>query len=153
MSEPITAEAAFSQAVQLYTKKDFGGAIPFFLHAIRNAGKKTFHTNEYMAFYGLCLIRLGNRDEGFNKCIVAAEAELNNPAVFMLLAKAAIIMRRRKMAIKAVSQGLVIEPGHRELKQLRQSMGIRHQPVIRFLSRDNVLNIVFGKLRYRIKHG
>jgi len=152
MLNDLSAENAFSQASQLFIKNDFGSAIPYFLHAIRGAGKNTFRSNEYMGFYGLCLMRLGNRDEGFNKCIVAAEAELNNPEVFVHLAKAANLMHRRKIALKAISQGLVIEPTHTPLRHLRKSMGIRAKPTVSFLSRDNMLNIFFGKLRYRLTH-
>ncbi len=148
----LTADDAFSQAIQLYTKKEYGSAIPYFLHAIRGTEKNAFHSNEYMAFYGLCLIRLGNREEGFNKCVVAAETELNNPEVFLYLAKAAILMRRRKMALRAISQGLVIEPTHMELKLLRKGMGVRRKPILGFLSRNNILNVLFGKLRYKLIH-
>lgn len=152
MLNQLSAEDAFSQAVQIYNKKEYGSAIPYFLHAIRGTAKNTFHSNEYMAFYGLCLMRLGNRDEGFNKCIVSAEAELNNPEVFLHLAKAALIMFRRKMALKAISQGLVIEPAHLRLKNLRKAMGVRHKPTFSFLSRNNIVNIYIGKLRYRLMH-
>ncbi len=148
----LTASDAFSQAAQLYTKKEYGKAIPYFLHAIRSTEKGAFHSNEYLAFYGLCLIRLGNRDEGLNKCVVAAETELNNPEVFVYLAKAAIIMFRRKMALRAISQGLVIEPTHMELKLLRRGMGVRRKPLLGFLPRNNILNILFGKLRYKLMH-
>lgn len=148
----LTADDAFSQATQLYTRKEYGGAIPYFLHAIRGVGNNSFHSNEYIAFYGLCLMQLGNRDEGFNKCVVAAEKELTNPEVFVYLAKAAIIMFRRKMALRAISQGLVIEPTHMELKLLRKGMGIRGKPLLGFLSRDNILNILSGKLRYKLTH-
>ncbi|VAW91036.1 hypothetical protein MNBD_GAMMA23-2574 [hydrothermal vent metagenome] len=148
----LTADDAFFQATQLYIRKEYGSAIPYFLHAIRSEGNNSFHSNEYMAFYGLCLIRLGNCDEGFNKCVVASEKELTNPEVFVYLAKAAIIMLRRKIALRAISQGLAIKPAHLELKLLRKGMGIRSKPLLGFLSRDNILNILFGKLRCKLMH-
>ncbi len=150
MLNHLPAEDAFSRAIELYNKREYGSAIPFFLHAIRGTAKNNFHSNEYMAFYGLCLMRLGNRDEGFNKCVVAAEVELNNPEVFLHLAAAAIIKQRRRMALKAISQGLAIEPGHMKLKALRKKMGIRRKPFFGFLSRDNFINVFSGKLRYKL---
>lgn len=148
----LSAEDAFTKAVQLYNKHDFGACVPYFLHAIRNIPKGDFHTNEYLGFYGLCLIRLGNRDEGFNKCLIAAEGELKNPEVFAILARAAITMSRRRIAIKAISQGLMIESGYAKLINLRNELGIRRDPMFSFLSRDNFFNILLGKLIYKLSH-
>lgn len=146
----LSAEDAFTEALKLYTKHDFGTSVPYFLHAMRGIDKGDFRENEYLAAYGLCLIRLGNKDEGFNKCLIAAEAELKNPEVFALLARAAILMSRRRISIKAISQGLVIEPQYAKLRNLRNELGVRREPLFAFLSRDNILNVTFGKLLYMI---
>ena len=143
----LTAEDAFFQAVQFYNKKEFGTSIPYFLHAIRKTSKEDLQYNEYMGFYGLCLMKLGNRDEGFNKCILAAETELNNPEVFVILARAALLMSRRKLALKSISQGLAIDSSYKKLHQLRNGLGVRREPIFGFLSRNNFLNIFLGRLR------
>lgn len=148
----LTAEDAFSQGVGLYNKKEFGTSIPYFLHALRKIPKDHRNSNEYMGFYGLCLMRLGNRDEGFNKCIVAAETELNNPEVFLTLARAALLMSRRKMALKAISQGLAIDSSYKNLHVLRRELGVRRDPTFGFLSRNNYLNIFLGRLSYKTSH-
>ena len=148
----LSAEDAFTEALQLYNKHDFGNSVPYFLHAMRTIEKGDYHENEYLAAYGLCLIRLGNKDEGFNKCLIAAEAELKNPEVFALLARAAIILSRRRIAIKSISQGLVLEPQYAKLRNLRNELGVRRDPLFAFLSRDNIVNIMFGKLLYMISH-
>lgn len=148
----LSAEDAFTEALKLYNKHDFGTSVPYFLHAMRNIPKRDYHENEYLSAYGLCLIRLGNRDEGFNKCLIAAEAELKNPEVFALLARAAITMSKRRIAIKAISQGLTVEPQYAKLINLRNELGTRREPFISFLSRDNMLNIFFGKLGYMLRH-
>ena len=146
----LSAQDAFSQAVQLYNKNEFGTSIPYFLHAIRKTPKDHPRANEYTAFYGLCLMKLGNRDEGFNKCIIAAETELNNPEVFLILARACLIMSRRKMALKAISQGLAIDTDYKKLQNLRRTLGVRREPVLGFLSRDNFMNIILGRLSYKL---
>jgi len=143
----LNAEDAFFQAVQLYNKKEFGTSIPYFLHAIRKTAKDDLQYNEYMGFYGLCLMKLGNRDEGFNKCITAGETELNNPEVFVILARAALLMSRRKLALKSISQGLAIDAAYKKLHQLRNELGVRREPMLGFLSRNNFLNIFLGRLR------
>jgi len=149
----LSAEDAFAQAVRLYNKHEFGTSIPYFLHAIRKTPKGDPFANEYIGFYGLCLMRLGNQDEGFNKCIIAAESELSNPDVYLILARAAILLSRRKMALKALSQGLAIDPQHRKLQNLRKQLGIRRNPIFGFLSRNNFLNVLLGKLSYKTMHG
>jgi len=152
MINHLTAEEAFSQAVTLCNKHEYGTAIPYYLHAIRETHKTDFKANEYAAYYGICLIRLGNRDEGFNKCLVAAGAEFKNPEVYLCLARAALILNRRKMAIKAISQGLVIDSTHAKLKFLRSSIGERRDPLFGFLSRENLLNKILGRITYMIKY-
>ena len=77
----LSAEDAFAQAVRLYNKHEFGTSIPYFLHAIRKTPKGDPFANEDRGFYGLCLLRLCNQDEGFNKWNSAAESELSNPDV------------------------------------------------------------------------
>lgn len=148
----LTAEEAFNQAIELYNKQEYGTSIPYFLHAIRQTPKTDYRANEYIAYYGLCLIRHGNRDEGYNKCVFAANSELKNPEVFLCLARAALIVNKRKVAIKAISQGLVIDPAHIKLKFLRSNIGIRRDPFFGFLSRNNFFNVLLGKLTYKLSH-
>lgn len=145
----LSAEDAFSEAVKLYDNHEYGTSIPYFLHSIRKTPKKNALLNEYIAFYGLCLMHLGNRDEGLNKCLVAAETELNNAEVFYILARAAVLASRRKIALKAISQGLAIDSGHARLREVRNELGVRRNPMLAFLSRNNFINIFLGKLTYR----
>jgi len=152
MINNLTAEDAFTQAIQFCNKHDYGTAVPYFLHAIRETPKNDYRANEYTAFYGLSLMRLGNRDEGFNKCLVAAGSELKNPEVFLCLARASLMLNRRKVAIKAVSQGLTIDPTHVKLKFLRNNMGVRREPIFGFLSRENFINVILGKITYKIRY-
>jgi len=152
MINHLQPQEAYEQAVSLFKKREFGSAIPYFLHAIRKTAKDSHLANEYNSYYGLCLMALGNKDEGYSKCIIAAETELNNPEVFVILAKAAMILDRRKMALTAISQGLAIDANYTQLRVLRNELGIRKAPILHFLSRNNVLNILLGKLRYKFTH-
>lgn len=142
-------QQAFEHALELCNKNDFGASVPFFLHAIREAARESPEFNKYLSHYGLALMYIGNRDEGINKCLIAAQSELNNPMVFYNLARAAIIVNRRKLAINAISQGMSVDPNSEELNNLRSRLGIRRQPILKFLSRNNLLNIFIGKLTYK----
>ncbi len=105
--------------------------------------------NRVRSYYGYTLVCLGEQTEGLAVCRDAADSELNDPVVFYNLARAALHCGQRRLALHAIGLGRVAGPGFAELERLRRRMGVRRQPVLRFLSRDNPLNIILGRMRHR----
>jgi hypothetical protein len=54
------------------------------------------------------------------------------------------------VALKAIAQGRAIDPYDTQLIHLRRALGLRRKPVLGFLSRKNLLNIILGKISYLI---
>ncbi len=105
--------------------------------------------NRVRSYYGYTLVCLGEQTEGLAVCRDAAESELNDPVVFYNLARAALRCGQRRLALHAIGLGRVAGPDFAELERLRRRMGVRRQPVLGFLSRDNPLNIILGRMRHR----
>jgi tetratricopeptide (TPR) repeat protein len=101
----------------------------------------------YLSYYGLSLALQANRPrDGLSFCREAASVEFFNPDVFWNLGRVFLAMDRRKDAYEAIRKGLLLQPGHAGLRNELERMGRRRPPAIPFLSRDNPLNVLLGRL-------
>jgi hypothetical protein len=108
------------------------------------------HVNEhlYRSYHGLSLVYSGDIS-GLNLCRHAAANETMQAQVFHNLALVEISFRHRKRACAAVRLGLHLDPVHVGLLKLRCEMGVRRNPCLPFLKRENLLNKWLGKATYR----
>ena len=136
-------------ALTLLERGEHGDALVLFRQLEQITPTNAPSYNRVRAYYGLTLVGLGSRDEGLAVCQEAARGEFNDARVFYAFARAALLCGRRQLALKAVSMGRVIDASDPDLEALRQKMGIRQKPVIKFLSRNNPINIALGRSRHR----
>jgi tetratricopeptide (TPR) repeat protein len=100
-----------------------------------------------MSYYGLCLVVLRqDPPRGLAMCKRAVDEAGNRPEFYWALGKAYLAMRRKPQAITAFQHGLQIGDDARLVGELRR-LGIRNEPLIPFLSRENFLNRYLGILR------
>ena len=111
-------------------------------------GRSDVNEHLYRSYHGLSLVYSGDVS-GLNLCRHAAAKETLRATVFENLALAEIRFRHRKRACTAIGLGLHIDPAHAGLLRLRREMGVRRDPCIRFLRRENVLNKWLGKATSR----
>ncbi len=136
-------------ACALLERGEYGDALVLFRQLEQIIPSNAPGYNRVRALYGLTLVGLGSREEGLAVCQEAARGEFNDARVFHAFARAALLCGRRQLALKAISMGRVIDGDHSELEALRQKMGVRQKPVIKFLSRNNPINIALGRKRHR----
>lgn len=86
--------------------------------------------------------------EGLDLCRHALRLSFTEPENHLNMARLHVLLGNRKAAIKAVGEGLTLNPNHPPLLALYREMGIRREPVLRFLSRNNILNRLLGRLRH-----
>ena len=79
-----------------------------------------------------------------------SDEEKSHTDVFYNLAYVASHSNHRELAIKAIAQGRAIDPYDTQLIHLRRALGLRRKPVLSFLSRENMLNILLGKILYLV---
>lgn len=83
-------------------------------------------------------------------CESAVEADFFHPELFCNLGRVYLMAGKRSKAFHTFKKGLIVDGENRYLKQELAKMGIRKPPVFPFLKRNNPLNWLAGKMRYRI---
>ncbi|RRQ21267.1 hypothetical protein [Thiohalobacter thiocyanaticus] len=127
---------------------DVTAAAACFEAADEQTAPNDVYSSLYTAARGYARVLL-NDTSGLNLCRAAARAEQHNGDVHEYLAKAELRLQHRKQACEAIVRGLRADRAHPGLRQLRRQMGIRRAPALGFLSRDNLLNRLIGRLTYQ----
>jgi len=150
----VTADrsrAAFEEyqiGLAFFNKKQWKTAVRHFGQADRNTHRKDENYHLYTSSHGLALVCSGDIS-GLNFCRNAAAAETIKVDVFQNLALAELYFSHRRRAVDAVSAGLKIDLRHLGLLKMRRRMGVRRQPCIAFLRRNNPLNKLLGRMTYK----
>lgn len=148
MSNQTVLSTVFKQAVSQYQEGEYTSALEGFSEAHLNATREDSFYNKYLSYHGLMLALL-QRPRGLEMCRNAAANEQFDGDVFLNLAKAEQKAGNRLECIRALQRGLQIAPNNGELRAMRRQIGVRRKPVLRFLPRDNPVNVLLGKITYR----
>jgi hypothetical protein len=100
--------------------------------------------------YGIALREQRVR-EGLQLCRHSVKVEFYQADNYHNLARTCLLARQRSAAVRAVTDGLKIDPHHPGLLALRKEMGTRDRPVLPFLDRGHALNQFLGRLRHAIR--
>ena len=104
------------------------------------------------SYLGFCMARLkGKREDGIRLCRHALRAQVLESEIWLNLARVHLLGKDRKSAVEALEKGLSYAPEDRHLRRLRDSLGTRQAPPIRFLPRSHFLNRALGKMRGKRK--
>lgn len=102
----------------------------------------------FYSYLGFGIAKFDRRtSEGLTLCRHALKKEFYQPENYVHLARTLLLTGDRKGAVATLERGLRLLPGHVELERLRIEMGRRRRPVVRFLSRHNILNLILGRIR------
>jgi tetratricopeptide (TPR) repeat protein len=105
-----------------------------------------------LSYYGLCLaLHKGHYKEAARFCELAIAAERDEGGHYLNLARVWQHGGNRKKAVEAIERGLTTSPRYTALQKFRDQVGLRSQPVLSFLTRDDPLNKALGKLRHKLK--
>jgi len=140
------ARAAYEEGAAAFAARDLPSAHVAFERAHRRSPRAPV----YMSWYGLTLV-LVEKNSNLGVVLVDQALRLPGPDPDLLLnsARLHLALNQRERAVRAISRGLELWPDDRRLGAARDAMGIRTEPVIRFLSRSNPLNRLLGRLRHR----
>ena len=101
----------------------------------------------YLSFYGLCLaIEHKQLNEGIRFCQQALRSEFFNPDLCCNLGRLLLRAGRRREAHDVLLKGYSLQPGHHGIHEELGRMGMRRRPVCGFLSRNNPVNVVLGRM-------
>ena len=100
--------------------------------------------------YGIAL-RQQRLSEGLKLCQHAVKMEFYQAENFLNLARTQVLAGHRRAAVRALADGLKVEPDNEQLLALQHEMGLRKRPVLTFLSRSNPINSLLGRIRHFVK--
>lgn len=106
-----------------------------------------------LASYSLSLGHTRSLKEALDFCLKALASDRRNAYIYWSLAQLYILADSRKKAIDVVEAGLRMTPDHMGLLKLREELGVRQEPPIKFLSRKNTVNVRLGKAIHKLKSG
>jgi len=91
--------------------------------------------------------------EGMRLCQHAIKIEFYQVENYLNLARTCMLGNYRRAAVRAVADGLKVDPENRALLEIRKELGLRRSPVLPFLSRSNPFNTLLGRLRHLLRGG
>ena len=105
----------------------------------------------FYSYLGYGIARCERRiKEGIKLCQHAIKVEFYQPENYLNLARSQLLANDRRGAVQAIQRGLKVDPNHLDLLDLAHEIGVRRRPVLSFLSRDNFLNRLLGRLRHNV---
>jgi len=105
-----------------------------------------------LSYYGLCLAHSqANPQEGAKFIHIAIHNEPMVGEHYLVLAKLWRHARNRRKLVDAIQKGFEASPRYLPLRRLAQEVGLRKDPVLPFLSRENRLNEALGRLRSKME--
>lgn len=96
--------------------------------------------------YGIARCQ-GKVKEGLKLCQHSIKVEFYESENYLNLARTCLLDKDRGGAVRAIRKGLKVDPQNLELLALYRDLGIRQEPVLSFLSRNNLLNQILGRIR------
>ena len=146
------AQEAVREAVELTRQAKVSEAIPVFEEHLSVLAEGTINDRRSAAasfsYYGLCVARVRRKyAESVKYCEISIRANPLDPEHRANLAMVYLERNDRARAVETLNSGLRLDRKNRRINSILDLIGRRRPPVIRFLSRDNPLNIWLGKRR------
>lgn len=104
-----------------------------------------------LSYYGLCLASVNQQHRaGIALCEKAIQEKPNDVAHYANLVETYESAGRRRKAIDFLNSSIKQFPRARILQDLKEKLGKRKRPVIPFLPRGNIVNVILGHMRHTL---
>ena len=122
------------------------------LKVVAENGESTVELpGRYYSYLGLCVAGFeGRYNEGVKLCQKGVELEFFQPDNYVNLARTYMMLKSRRLALRAIRDGLRVDSRNRTLLDLKRELGVRKRPVVPFLHRDHGVNQMLGRWRHRM---
>lgn len=102
-----------------------------------------------LSYYAFCIAKVRKQHrEAIEMCERAVQERPDDPAHWANLTEVLMMANRRVRAINTLEEALKRFPRTKLLQDLRSRIGMRRPPVIPFLHRNNVFNMILGHIRH-----
>lgn len=140
----------FRQGVKFFQVGNYEVAGAFFEEVCAMVGPSDPAYNRFRSWLGLNQAMQGQRG-GLVLCRLAAKDEARDAEVFYNLARAEHRFEDIDKSLRALERGRALDPRHSGIETLLAQLDRRRPPVLRFLTRDNWLNRLLGRLTWRLQ--
>lgn len=143
----MTQLSELERGIMLLQEGNSAKALPL----LRKAYDENPLDPERKSYYGVVnALELGQVSQAIELCKQAVQGNPGSADLRFNLAQVYIKAGRKHDSVLALEEGIRLNPEHRAVDMLRHRLGIRRPPVIRHLSRKNVLNKYLGLLVHRV---
>ena len=97
--------------------------------------------------YGAAKFQSRVRD-GIRLCEHAIKLQFYEADNHFNMARVQHLAGERMAAVSAIERGLKLDPDHEGLLTMKREVGVRKKPVLRFLGRENPVNVFLGRVRH-----
>ncbi len=106
----------------------------------------------FYSYFGYGMARFeGRKREGLELCRHAVKVEFYRGENYYNLARTYLLFDNRGAAVRAVREGLAVDPKDKRLRKLLKELGLRSRPVLSFLPRSHPVNRFLGRVRHRLR--
>ena len=152
----IAAQAGLAddvdRGIELCRRGDWERGLVYLGRVAQSGERSSKLSGLFYSYLGYGLARTQGRiDEGLRLCHHAVKAEFYQPENYLNLARTHLLAKNRRAAVRALADGLKIDPNSTGLLTLKRELGVRRSPVLPFLSRTNPLNVFLGSLRHKLR--
>lgn len=141
--------AAVRQGIDVAQRGDYAAALRVFELAYSNPAVEM---PGGLSYYGLCLALAQRKyNAAIKACQSAIEQQFYESAHYVNLIRVYLAAGSRKKAVETLERAMARLPKDAEIMAMREEMGYRSAPPFPSLSRDNVVNLVGGKVRHRMR--
>jgi predicted Zn-dependent protease len=140
-------EATFQRGIDYFRQQRLIEAA----NAFRAAFKESPDNPLYLSYYGL-IIALAEDclQDGLTFCQAAIQRAPYQMDLYLNLSRVYQHVHQRQKALETLVQGMSYDRSQRLFQEMKR-MGVRRKPFFTRLSRDNPLNILLGRLTYRLR--
>lgn len=143
------ARALAEEGVALCRRSEWDKGIQLLGKAVGAKGMGEDLPGVAYSYLGVGVARLQKQlREGLKLCEHAVRIQFYEPDNHMNLAKVLLLTNNRRGAVESIARGLKLDPQHAGLRGLRQEIGVRKRPVLKFLGRNNPINRLLGRIRH-----
>ncbi len=103
----------------------------------------------FYSYFGYGMARFeGRKREGLELCRHAVKLEFYRGENYYNLARTYLLFDNRGAAVRALREGLAVDPKDPRLRKLYKELGVRRRQIVGFLPRSHPVNRFLGRVRH-----
>ena len=151
LADTVTLKEAANRGVRLCRQGEWDEGLQVLGWVAERSSDSTELPSLFYSYLGYGIAwRQRKPHEGLMLCEHAVQSEFYQPENYVNLARTHLLAGRRLSALRALEQGLRVDPEDARLHDLIERIELRRRPVLPFLQRSNPFNYALGYVRHHV---